>query len=123
MREFIQKKLEELPDIESGNIVQEDIIELGKTYFGYTISVNEQKCDQDKNFTNRVSLIGFIIRRNNPTENTLEIVDKATIKIINKLKEINIKASSEDVTNNDNSKKIKITGYCYFNEINNKIVL
>ncbi len=123
MRECIQTKLNELKDIESGPIVQEDIIEENTTYFGYTIREDNQNIDKDKNCTYRVSLIGFVIRKNNPTENTLQIIDIATKKIVNTLKELNIKSSYEDVLMTNNIKKIKITGYCYYNEINNKIVL
>ena len=123
MRDYIQNKLNEIDNIESGNIVHEDIIEIGTTYFGYSLTTNIQKQDQDKNSTYRVSIIGFVIRKENQIENTLLIVDNATKNIVDKLKELNIKCSYEDITTENSVRKIKITGYCYFNEINNKIVI
>lgn len=123
MREYIQNKLDEIESVDSGDIVQEDIIELGTTYFGYSITTNFQKQDQDKNGTYRVSMIGFVIRKQSQLENTLSIVDNAVTEIEKKFKELNIKCSHEDITINNNVRKIKITGYCYFNEINNKIVI
>lgn len=122
MREYIQAKLEEIKDIESGEIVQEDIVELGKTYFGYQVKQNYQDRDRDGNCTYRVSLIGFVIRKNIATENTLDIIEKATREIVNALKELNIKSSFEDATITNNTRKIKINGNCYYNEINNKVV-
>lgn len=123
MRNYIQRKLNEIQTVETGDIVQEDIIEVGTTYFGYSLKTNIQNHDQEKNATYRVSIIGFVIRKQNQTENTLLIVDNATNDIVNKLKELNIKCSYEDITTDNNVRKIKITGYCYFNEINNKIVI
>lgn len=123
MRETIQTKLNELNDIDSGNFMPDDLVENNKTYFGYQIQSNHQDNDLDKKDTIRVSLIGFIARKNDTSENTLEIIDKASNDIKNKLKELNFKISLEDITLTDNLRKIKVTGYAYYNEINNKLII
>lgn len=123
MRETIQLELNDLISIDSGPIIAESIIEIGKTYFGYSIQKNYQSNDNDKNTTYRVSLIGFIIRKKQPSENTLSIVDGASTLIVNKLKELNFKCSLEDVTLSDDNYKIKVTAYAIFNEINNQFVI
>ena len=75
----------------------------------------------ERNYTYRVSIIGYITRRINKKENTTEIVDIATDNIMKKLKELNFKCNSEDVSISNNIRKTKITGYVEYNEINNKL--
>ena len=123
MREYIQTALNELIDIDSGNFLPDGIIEIGTTYFGYTLTENYQDSDFDKNDTRRVSILGFITRKNSSDENTLEIIDNASESVRDKLKELNFKISLEDVTLTDDIRKIKVTGYVYYNEINNNLVL
>ena len=121
MREFIQEKLEEVENVEITAEIPDDILEEGKTYFSYTLQNDYYNSDLDKNYTYRPSLIGFVKRIENLEENTLNIVDKASEDIVNKLKELNIRASCRDVTL-DKIRKIQITGYGLYNEINNKLV-
>lgn len=128
MRETIQTKLEELNDnpyyhIEIGKVIPDDIVVEDTTYFGYEISKNYMNSDFDRNYTNRVNIIGYVIRLVNPSENTQEIVDIATEKIIDKLKELNFKCSSQDITLTDDLIKTQITGYTEYNEINNKFIV
>lgn len=123
MRETIQEKLNEIEDIESGEPITDDIIEDGKTYFGYQISKTYLNSDMSKNYSYRVSLTGHISRRILVQDNTTEIVDDAVEKIINKLKELNFKCNSEDVSISNNIKKSKISGYAEYSEINNKLII
>ena len=122
MRETIQSKLNELTTVDSGNFQPDDLIEIGTTYFGYQLNENYQESDFDKNDTRRVTILGFITRKIDSSENTLDIIDTASQDIKDKLKELNFKISLEDITLSDNIRKIKVTGYVYFNEINNKLV-
>ena len=122
MREFIQSKLDEISNIESGGFIPDGLVEIGTTYFGYQLQDDYQSSDNDKNDVRRVSIIGFIVRKNKPTENTLEIIDNAKIQIQNKLKELNFRVSSQDITLSDDIRKIKITGNVIFNEINNELI-
>lgn len=121
MRTLIQEKLNELINIDSGEIVSDDIVEDNVTYFGYQINKNYINSDMERNYTYRVLIIGYITRRIKPKENTTEIVDKATDNIIDKLKELNFKCNSEDVSISNNIRKTKITGHMEYNEINNKL--
>lgn len=122
MRTLIQEKIDELINIDSGEIVSDDIVEDNVTYFGYQINKNYINSDMERNYTYRVLIIGYISRRIGEKENTTEIVDKATEDIIDKLKELNFKCSSEDVSISNNIKKTKITGHVEYNEINNKLI-
>lgn len=121
MREFIQSKLEEVQDVEITPEIPDDLLEESKTYFSYTLQNDFQNSDIDKNYTYRPFLIGYVKRIDNLEENTLEIVDKATEDIVNKLKELNIRASYRDVTL-DKIRKAQVTGYGLYNEINNILV-
>ena len=123
MREYIQTALNELTDIDSGNFLPDGIIEIGTTYFGYTLTENYQDSDFDKNDTRRVSILGFITRKTSSDENTLEIIDNASEAVRDKLKELNFKISLEDVTLTDEIRKIKVTGYVYYNSMNNNLVI
>ncbi len=123
MRTLIQSKLQQIETIDSGEMISDDIIEDNVTYFGYQIKKNFVNSDFERNHTYRISITGYITRRIKETENTTQVVDDATEEIINKLKELNFKCSSEDVSIDNNVKKMKITGYTMYNEINNKLLI
>lgn len=123
MRETIQNKLNEITDIENGKIIADDIVIENTTYFGYEISTNFISNDFDKKCTYRVNITGYVVRLVNTTENTQQIVDTATKNIINKLKDLNFKCNSKDITLADDLIKTEITGYTEYNEINNKFIL
>ena len=123
MRTFIQTKLNEITNIESGEIVSDDIVEDNVTYFGYQISKNYMDSNLDKNYTYRVNITGYVTRRIKPEENTTQIVDNATEYIMDKLKELNFKCNSEDVSIENNIRKSRITGYVDYNEINNNLIV
>lgn len=122
MRVDIQQLLEEINDIEITPEIPDDIIEENKTYFSFSLQENYQNSDYDKNYTYRVSIIGYLKRKKDYTENTLEILDNKKEEIISKLKEMNIRCSYSDESTTDSIKKIKITGYGIYNQINNKLV-
>lgn len=123
MRTLIQNKLQEIDTIDSGEMVSDDIVEDGITYFGYQINKTFLNGDYERNYTYRVSITGYVTRRIKSTENTTQKVDEASEKIIKKLKELNFKCNLEDVSIDNNIKKIKISGYTMYNEINNKLII
>lgn len=123
MRTLIQNKLEEINYLESGETISDDIIENDVTYFGYQINKNFIDTDFSNNYTYRVNLTGYITRRINPEENTTEIVDEMSETICEKLKELNFKCNTEDVSIQNNIRKIRLTGYVDYNEINNKLIV
>lgn len=122
MRTLVQNKLNEIKTIDCGEIISDNIIEDNVTYFGYQVNKNFINSDYDHNYTYKVSIIGYITRRVQSNENTTQIVDNASNTIINKLKELNFKCDSEDISIQNNIKKIKITGSTMYNEINNKLL-
>lgn len=122
LRNIIQDKLEEIKDITTSIEVPDDLLVKGTTYFSYSLYRNYQDSDFDKNYTYRVTLIGYIKRVQDDTEDTLKIVDKAQEEIKDKLKEINIKTSFQDVSNMDNIRKINVNGTAIYNEINYKLI-
>jgi hypothetical protein len=122
MRVFIQTKLNELSNIEIGPFIPDGMIENKTTYFGYQLQEDYQNSDMSKNDHIRVSIQGFIVRKVANNENTLSIIDNASKQIKEKLKELNFKISLQDITLSDDIRKIKVTGYVYYNEINNKLV-
>ena len=122
MRTIIQNKLKEIESIECGELISDDIIEDNVTYFGYQVNKTFINSDFDHNYTYKVSLTGYITRRVQSTENTTQIVDNASDRVMEKLKELNFKCNSEDVSIENNIKKIKISGNATYNEINNKLL-
>ena len=122
MREYIQSKLNELSNIEIGPFIPDGMIENRTTYFGYQLQEDYQNSDMNKNDHIRVSIQGFILRKVSTNEDTLQIIDDASKEIKNKLKELNFKVSLKDVTLSDDIRKIQVTGYVYYNEINNKLI-
>ena len=122
MREFIQSKLEEIEDLEVTAENSDDILEESKTYFSFTLYENYLNSDLNKNYTYNQNLIGFIKRLENPTENTLSIIDSMQEKIKEKLKEINIKTNFQDVSVANGIRKTRCVGDCLYNEINYTIV-
>lgn len=121
MREDLQDLLNEIQDLQVSTEIPDEILEEGKTYFSFTLQEDYQNGDYDNNYTYRVSIIGFLKRKKDNTENTLEILDNKAKEIIDKFKEFNFKCSYRDESALDYIKKIRITGYATYNEINNKL--
>lgn len=119
MREDLQDLLNEIQDLQVSTEIPDEILEEGKTYFSFTLQEDYQNSDYDNNYTYRVSIIGFLKRKKDNTENTLDILDNKAKEIIDKFKEFNFKCSYHDESALDYIKKIRITGYATYNEINN----
>ena len=118
LRSLIQSKLEEIQDIEVSAELPDEVIEKGKTYFSYTLSRYYDGSDTDKNYIYRVTLDGFIKRKNDTEENTLQIIDNAQSEIEAKLKDLNIKTDFQDVSVLDNIRKTRVSGNVRYYELN-----
>lgn len=118
LRSLIQSALEEIQDIEVSAELPDEVIEENKTYLSYSLRRNYNSSDTDANFVYKVVLDGFIKRKTNLTENTLEILDNAQDEIEKALKKINVKTSFEDVSVLDNIKKIRVNGEVIYYELN-----
>lgn len=121
LRELLQSKFDEIQELDTSTEKPDDVLEQGKTYFTYMLRKNYVNSDFDKNFTYRVNIIGYIKRLQNDEENTLEIVDKVSNKLKEKMKEMNIKASFDDVSIMDGIRKIQVIAEVEYNEINNAL--
>ena len=122
MRVYIQTKLNELSNIETGPFIPDGMIENGTTYFGYQLQEDYQSSDMDRKDHIKVAIQGFVLRKVATNEDTLSIIDTASKQVKDKLKELNFKVSLQDITLSDDIRKIKVTGYVYYNEINNKLI-
>lgn len=117
LRSLIQQKLEEIQGIEVSAEVPDDIIEENTTYFSYTLSRYFDNGDMNKNYIYRVTLNGFIKRKVDTSENTLQIIDNAQDLIENKLKELDIKCDFQDVSVLDNIRKVRVNGRFKYYEL------
>ena len=122
IRDLVQAKLEEIQYLETTPEIPDSLLETGKTYFSYSLQKNYVGSDYDRNYTYRININGYIKRIQNDEENTLLIVDTISKQIEEKLKELNIKVSFNDVSIMDNIRKINVRGEAMFNEINNGII-
>jgi hypothetical protein len=109
MREDVQNKLNET-SIECGNFRADEVLERDETYFGYQLTNNFVNSDIDSTYEMSLAINGYVARLEDATENTLEIIDKATKEIIDKLKELGFRTTYEDVSIDNGVRKIHITG-------------
>lgn len=121
LRDLFQSKFEEIQDLEVSAEISDDILEKGRTYFTYKLYKNYINSDTDQNHTYRINLLGFIERLQDDEENTLEIVDNKSNELENKMKELNMKSSFEDVSIIDGIRKIQVQAEVSYNEINNSL--
>ena len=119
IRELLQSKFDTIEDLESGVPIPDDLVEDGKTYFGYELQEDYLNSDTDRNYTMQITMIGRIIRKNSSKENTLKIIDNILSDIKDVLKSLNFSYSYKDITDN-NIKKILVTASAKYNEINKK---
>lgn len=121
IRELLQLKLEEIQDLETTSEIPDALLEKGKTYFSYQLQKTYINSDYDKNYTYRINLTGFIKRIDDDQENTLKIIDDISVKIEEKLKELNIKTTFIDVSV-ESIRKTRVSGEVIYNEINKGLI-
>ena len=122
LRETIQNKLEELEDIVVSTELPDEMLEENVLYFSYLLQENFINSDFDNNYTYRVSLTGYIKIKSSLEIDSLKLVDNAQMQIRNKLKDLNIKTSYDDVSINDTIRKIRVNGYATYNDLNNGLI-
>lgn len=121
IREFYQQKLEEIQDIEITPIMSDDIIEDGKTYFSFYLTETNISEDLDYNGTNQVGIIGFLKRKEQSNENTLQIIDQAKNSLKSKFKEVCTSMNYQDMPTVDGIVKVRITGNSKYNDLVKRI--
>jgi len=122
IRETIQAKLEELDDIVVSTELPDEMLEENVIYFSYLLQENFVDSDFDNNYTYRISLTGYIKIKTSLEVDSLKLVDNARMQIQSKLKDLNIKTSFNDVSIIDAIRKIQVSGYATYNEINNGLL-
>lgn len=122
IRRLLQIALQGMEGLDVGVTVPDDVVEDGKTYFGYTLSEDYIDSDFDRNYSMQISLIGFLVRKNNSEEDTLQTMDNALDYIKYALKSLNFTYNYEDVTIDNNVRKIRVTGTVRYNEINKWLI-
>ncbi len=123
IRKLIQSKLQEIADVDSGVPVPDGMIENGKTYFGYELQEDYRNADLSKRYVMQINLTGRLVRKEDPEENTLEVLDTALQSIKDKLKELNFKYSYNDISFQDGIRKILVKGYVRYYEENNNLIV
>ena len=121
LRKLFQSKFEEIDNLEVIPNLDDNVLEKGKTYFTYKLYKNYANSDCEQNYTYRINLLGFIERIQDDEENGLEIIDKISYQLENKMKELNLRSSFDDVSVVDNIKKIQVQAETSYNEINNSL--
>ena len=122
IRETIQAKLEELNDIVVSTELPDEMLEENVVYFSYLLQENFVDSDFDNNYTYRISLTGYIKIKTSLEVDSLKLVDNARMQIQSKLKDLNIKTSFNDVSIIDAIRKVQVSGYATYNEINNGLL-
>lgn len=123
IRTLIQTRLSQITSIKCGVPIPDGMVEDGVTYFGYEIQENYLASDYNKNYDMEVSLTGRLVRRVNPTEGSLAVLESALEDLKTALKDINFKYSYNDVTTDPNIRKMYVSAVCRYSEINNNIVV
>jgi ribosome-associated translation inhibitor RaiA len=122
IREVIQKELNTISNVESGVPVPDDIVEAGKTYFGYELQQTYISSDDSRNYITQINITGRVVRKNDTSENTLKIIDTIAKEIITHLKKLNFKCDDKDISLENNIRKKLITGYVKYDEMNKRLV-
>lgn len=122
LRVFIQTALNNVSGVECGVPMPDSMIEQGVTYFGYQLNSDFIDTDYNRNDSRQVSIVGHVVRKMNSIENGLQITDDALDDVITALKSLNFHCSYQDVSLDRTIRKIQITGYAKYNEINNWLV-
>ena len=122
IRELIQARLSSIEGLDAGVPLPDDMIVDGQTYFGYTLSEDFIDGDFDRYYSMQITMVGHLVRRNNSGENTLAIIDEMLDQIKVALKSLNMNYNYDDVSFNDNIRKIQLTATVQYNEINNWLI-
>ena len=122
LRVFIQTALNNVSGVECGAPMPDSMIEQGVTYFGYQLNNDFIDTDYDRNDSRQASIVGHIVRKMNSVEDGLYITDTALKNVVDALKSLNFHCSYQDVSLDRTIRKIQITGYARYNEINNWLV-
>ena len=116
LRKMIQSKLTEIEGLESGSIVEQDMVEIGRYYFGYDIrtSLNKRDLSYD-NEQYTIALIGYLSTKGG----TLADFDEKLDAICEKLGELRFRSTTQDspITPDTGYRECMLTAYAQLNTL------
>ena len=123
IRTLIQSSLSSLTSVTCGVPIPDGMVEDGQTYFGYELQETYRGSDLNKRYLMQIDLTGRLVRKENPVENTLQIMDSALEDIKTALKGLNFKYSYNDVSFQDGIRKILVKANVRYYEENNDFIV
>lgn len=116
LRRMVQSKLTEIEGLESGSIIEQDMVEIGRYYFGYDIrtSLNKRDLSYD-NEQYTIALIGYLSTKGG----TLADFDEKLDAICEKLGELRFRSTTQDspITPDTGYRECMLTAYAQLNTL------
>ena len=116
LRKMIQSKLNEIEGLESGIIVSQDLVEIGRYYFGYDVrtSLNRRDLSYD-NEQYTVSLVGYLSTKGGTQKEFDDYLDA----ICEKLGELRFRPTTQDspITPDTGYRECMLTAYAQLNTL------
>ena len=116
LRKMIQAKLEEIDGLECGLIVAQDLVEVGRYYFGYDIrtSLNRRDLSYD-NEQYTISIVGYLSTKGGTQKQFDDYLDA----ICEKLGELRFRPTTQDspITPDTGYRECMLTAYVQANTL------
>ena len=116
LRKMIQAKLNEIEGLESGIIVAQDMVEIGRYYFGYDLrtSLNKRDLSYD-NEQYTISVVGYLSTKGGTQKEFDDYLDA----ICEKLGELRFRATTQDspITPDTGYRECMLTAYAQANTL------
>ena len=116
LRKMIQTKLKEIEGLESGIIVAQDMVEVGRYYFGYDVrtSLNKRDLSYD-NEQYTISIVGYLSTKGGTQAKFDDYLDE----ICNKLSELRFRCTTQDTPLPPDSgyRECMLTAYAQLNTL------
>ena len=116
VRRMVQAKLNEIDGLESGIIVAQDLVEVGRYYFGYDVRTNLNKRDlsyDNEQYT--ITIIGYLSTKNG----TQADFDAYLDAICDKLGELRFRPTTQDspIAPDTGYRECMLTAYAQLNTL------
>lgn len=116
IRQMIQAKLNEIEGLESGIIVEQDLVEVGRYYFGYEVrtSLNHRDLSYD-NEQYTISITGYLSTKGGTQKQFDDYLDD----ICNKLGELRFRPTTQDSPTSPDTgyRECMVTAYAQLNTL------
>ena len=116
LRKMIQAKLNEIEGLESGIIVAQNMVEVGRYYFGYDLrtSLNKRDLSYD-NEQYTISIVGYLSTKGGTQKQFDDYLDA----ICEKLGELRFRTTTQDspITSDIGYRECMLTGYAQANTL------